>query len=122
MSFIGMNGVFMPMFLAGLAGVSRGSTTAGELRFAQPHLGLNVAALVRMVPRRLQLIFSSISSGAARRVKRWTATRGSRRPWNGRRLRRRRTATSTCAGHLSWTYDYSVPGHSADFTPQTQEA
>ena len=67
-----------------------------------------------------KFLSSSIFSGASSTAKKVEATiRGTRRRSNGRRPRRRRTAIlRTRRTSYRGPYEYSVPGHATDFTPQ----
>ena len=97
-SLVCMNVIFMPMFLMGLAGVSRRLFDGGAAYdFAQPVLQSERRLVVgRMDPGalpdslHLQLLLEHPA-----RARRPTRTRGRPRRSSGRRRRRRRTATSS---------------------------
>ena len=121
-SFICMNVVFMPMFIIGLAGVSRRLYDGGAAYdFAQPVLHWNVVSswgawVLGALPDslHLQLLLEHPEGGEDR-----ATTRGRPRPSSGPRPRRRRTATSSrrrrrIAGPTSTAF----PGAAKDFSPQ----
>ena len=97
-SLICMNVVFMPMFLMGLAGVSRRLFDGGaSYDFAQPVLHLNVVSswgawILGALPASLHLQFL-LEHPEGREDRR--RTRGRPRRSSGRRPRRRRTAISS---------------------------
>src|SRR5882724_42483 len=125
LSFIGMNGVFMSMFWLGLAGVSRRLYDGGaSYAFAQPHLGLNVASSWSawfLGVSQLIFIFNFLWSLRAGKVV-------DRNPWQSTTVEWQAPSPPPHGNFdhapviYRGPYDYSVPGHSADFTPQTQEA
>jgi cytochrome c oxidase subunit 1 len=124
-SLVCMNLIFMPMFIQGLAGVSRRLYDAGtEYAHAQNTLFLNewiswaawILALAQ-IPFIINLIWSL---RAGRKVT-------SDNPWEATTLE---WATPTPPGHGNFVevpevyrgpYEYSVPGAKADFTPQNQK-
>ncbi len=124
-SLIAMNGVFAPMFLQGLAGVSRRLYDGGaQYEHAKPILHTNVlmsASAFILLAFQLPFIFNffySIFKG--RRV-------GSN-VWNSTTLEWAAT-TSPPLAHGNFAvapvvyrgpYEYSVPGHPTDFFPQNE--
>ncbi|MBI5149791.1 MAG: cbb3-type cytochrome c oxidase subunit I [Candidatus Omnitrophica bacterium] len=124
-SLLFMNCIFMPMFVQGLAGVSRRLYDGGQqYAHAQAVLPLNKMATVcafLLALAQLPFIinfFWSIFKGA--KVK-------SDNPWESTTLE---WATPTPPGHGNFTkvptvyrgpYEYSVPGAAKDFSPQNQE-
>ena len=124
-SLIGMNGIFLPMFIQGLAGVNRRLYDGGRSYYA-----VRRASTDRSAGRRGRRCSSAWCSSffivnlvwsLARGRAHGGRIRGRRRRSSGRRRRRRRTTTSrrrrSC---IAGPYDYSVPGAAADFLPQTQ--
>lgn len=124
-SLLLMNCVFMPMFVQGLAGVSRRLYDGGQqYAHAQASLPLNEmssmsAWLLGLV--QLPFIFNLI----------WSIFKGKKvasdNPWDATTLE---WATPTPPGHGNFVkvpkvyrgpYEYSVPGAAKDFTPQNQE-
>jgi len=55
-----------------------------------------------------------------KRGEKWTSIRGTRRRWNGPRLRRRRTEISRPRRQFIAALRYSLPGRENDFTMQTE--
>jgi cytochrome c oxidase subunit 1 len=131
LSMIFMNMIFMPMFFQGLAGMSRrmydgGQTyaAAGDMPGLSPMiLGLNGWIFVAAVCLGLAQIpfivnfFYSMNNG-----KKVTSDN----PWDATTLE---WQTPTPPGHGNFTkpievfrgpYEYSVPGHDTDFTPQNE--
>jgi cytochrome c oxidase subunit 1 len=120
-SFVCMNFIFMPMFVQGLAGVSRRLYDGGEqYAHAQGVLYLNevmsVAAWIMAIFQVFFIVnlFWSIKKGKA----------ASDNPWNATTLE---WATPTPPPHGNFAtipvvyrdpYEYSVPGHAKDYTPQ----
>lgn len=120
-----MNCVFMPMFVQGLAGVSRRLYDGGaQYAFAQTVLPLNkmisVCAWLLAVAQ-LPFIINIL----------WSMFKGKKvtsdNPWEATTLE---WVTPTPPGHGNFVtvpkvyrgpYEYSVPGASKDFTPQNQE-
>jgi cytochrome c oxidase subunit 1 len=122
-SLICMNGIFMPMFLQGLAGVSRRLYDGGEqYAHAQPVLHWNqfmsIAAwclMLAQIPFVINL-FMSIKRGKKVDANPWRATT---LEWAA--------APSPPIAHGNFPevpvvhrgpYEYSVPGHSEDYLPQ----
>jgi uncharacterized membrane protein YgcG len=102
-SLVCMNVIFMPMFIVGLAGVSRrlfdgGATTRSRSRSST---GTSSRRGVRGSSRSSRFPSSSTSSGASGRASRSATTPGRPRRSSGRPPRRRRTATS--ARHRKYT-------------------
>ena len=124
-TIICMNLIFMPMFIQGMAGVSRRLYDAGSLyEFAQPTLHWNVTmSQAAWVMGLIQFIFIwnlfySIKKGE----------KVSDNPWEATTLEWTAT-TSPPLGHGNFevvptvyrdAYEYSVPGSSKDFTPQNE--
>jgi len=131
LSMIFMNLIFMPMFIQGLAGMSRRMYDGGVTYAA-------VGGVVGLSP--FVLYLNKIISHAAWALGLsqipfiinffWSMTRGpkvtSDNPWNATTLE---WQTPTPPGHGNFTkeievfrgpYDYSVPGHATDFTPQNE--
>ena len=126
-SLIFINGVFAPMFLQGLAGVSRRLYDGGaQYAHAKPVLHTNVfmsasAFLLLAVAAAVhhQLLLQHLQR-QARRLEHWDATTlewaaTTSPPLGARQLRRRRRSV------YRGPYEYSVPGHDAtDFFPQNE--
>ena len=126
-SFIFMNGIFWPMLIQGLAGVSRRLSDGGaSYAHAQSVLHWNeimsysawLLALAQ-IPFIINLILT---------LKKKTATDVDTNPWNATTIEWTDT-TSPPMGHGNFEkvpvvhrgpYEYSVPGDKADFTPQTK--
>ena len=120
-----MNCIFMPMFVQGLAGVSRRLYDGGQqYAHAQSTLPLNeMSSICAWLLGLFQLpfIFNLIwSMYKGKKV-------GSDNPWEATTLE---WATPTPPGHGNFVkvpkvyrgpYEYSVPGAAKDFTPQNQE-
>ncbi len=122
-SLLFMNGVFMPMFIQGLAGVSRRLYDGGDqYAHAQSVLGLNkvmsysaYGLLLAQLPFIINF-FLSIKKGKKVDSNPWQATT---LEWVA--------APSPPIAHGNFSeipvvtrgpYEYSVPGHDQDFTPQ----
>ncbi len=120
-----MNCIFMPMFVQGLAGVSRRLYDGGQqYAHAQASLPLNeMSSMSAWILALFQLpfIFNII----------WSIFKGKKvtsdNPWDATTLE---WATPTPPGHGNFVkvpkvyrgpYEYSVPGAKKDFTPQHQE-
>jgi len=120
-----MNCIFMPMFVQGLAGVSRRLYDGGQqYAHAQATLPLNeMSSICAWLLGLFQLpfIFNLI----------WSMLKGKKvasdNPWEATTLE---WATPTPPGHGNFVkvpkvyrgpYEYSVPGAAKDFTPQDQE-
>jgi cytochrome c oxidase subunit I len=126
-SLVSINGIFMPMFIQGLAGVNRRLYDGGmQYAHAQDVLSLNVgmswAAWSLAI---FQLFFIANFFGSLK-----FGRRASENPWHATTLEW--TATSTPPlSHGNFAvppivyrsaYEYSVPGAAADFTPQNERA
>jgi cytochrome c oxidase subunit 1 len=122
-SLVGMNGVFLPMFIQGLAGVNRrlydgGRTYAGGAAIAPLYTGQWWAAVLLGA---VQVVFIVNVI--------WSLRRGERtqeNPWHATTLE---WTTASPPPHGNFTtpphvhrgpYDYSLPGAIADFVPQSQ--
>ncbi len=134
-SLIFMNLIFQPMFAQGMAGMLRRMADGGANYSAGARAGRHRRAARRpswtctrgFSGRRWRWAWrrfrsSSICSGASSTAKRSSSTIRGRPPrWNGRRPRRRRTAISPSRPQVyRGPYEYSVPGHATDFTPQNE--
>jgi cytochrome c oxidase subunit I len=125
MSFIGMNGVFMPMFWLGLAGVSRRLYDGGaSYAYAQHVLWLNSVSSwsawflgLGQIPFFLNF-FWSLRGGE----------QVDRNPWHATTVEWQAPSPPPHGNFdhapviYRGPYDYSLPGHAEDFVPQTQEA
>ena len=126
-SFLFMNGIFWPMLIQGLAGVSRRLADGGEsYAHAQGTLHLNEIMsysawllAVAQIPFIINLIRTLMAKRAAQ---------PDPNPWSSTTVELTDT-TSPPMGHGNFEkapvvhrgpYEYSVPGESTDFTPQTQ--
>jgi cytochrome c oxidase subunit 1 len=124
-SLIGMNGVFMPMFWLGLAGVSRRLYDGGA-SYAHAHdvLWLNTLSSysawflgLAQIPFIINF-FWSLRSGEA----------VDRNPWHSTTVEWQAPSPPPHGNFdhapviYRGPYDYSAPGHAEDFVPQTQEA
>ncbi|MBN4080831.1 cbb3-type cytochrome c oxidase subunit I [Caldithrix abyssi] len=125
-SFIFMNGVFMPMFVQGLAGVSRRLWDGGEIyAHAADVLYLNEVMSVSAWLLGLSQIFfiaNMIISLLGKKT-------GETNPWGATTIDWTDT-TSPPLGHGNFEtvptvyrgpYEYSVPGADKDFTPQSEK-
>jgi cytochrome c oxidase subunit 1 len=122
-SLIFMNVIFMPMFVQGLAGVSRRLYDGGQIyAHAGPVLGLNKmmsfgawGLAIAQIPFIINF-FMSVRTGEKASDNPWDATTlewvAPSPPPHGNFV----TAPVVYRG----AYDYSVPGESKDFTPQNQ--
>lgn len=124
-SFVTLNGVFMPMFIQGLGGVSRRLFDGGEAyAHAEPYLWLNkVMTHSAFLLGAFQVFFiinffMSIFIGRKVDANPWKATT---LEWTD--------APSPPVGHGNFEHtpvvyrgptEYSVPGHDKDFTPQSE--
>jgi cytochrome c oxidase subunit 1 len=122
-SLVGMNGVFMPMFIQGLAGVNRRLYDGGRsYTYAAGAMELYsgqwwAAVLLGAV----QVVFVVNLA--------WSVVRGRRttdNPWDATTLEWTTSSppppenfAATPSVHRG-AYDYSVPGAAADFLPQSQ--
>jgi cytochrome c oxidase subunit I len=124
-SFIGMNGVFLPMFWLGLAGVSRRLYDGGA-SYAHAHdvLWLNTLSSWSawfLAVAQLPFIFNFF----------WSLRKGEaadRNPWHATTVEWQAPSPPPHGNFdhppviYRGPYDYSAPGHAQDFVPQTQEA
>jgi cytochrome c oxidase subunit 1 len=124
-SFIFMNGIFMPMFIQGLAGVSRRLYDGGQLyAHAQDVLQWNefmsISAFCLAAAQIPFIINVFISLFNGEKV--------DRNPWDATTLEW--SAPSPPLPHVNFEgsvevyrepYEYSVPGAKKDFTPQTEK-
>ena len=126
-SFIFMNGIFWPMLIQGLAGVSRRLADGGasyahaqEVLFWNEIMSYSAWLLaVAQIPFIINVIRTMMAKRAAE---------PDPNPWNATTVEWTDT-TSPPMGHGNFEkapviyrgpYEYSVPGESSDFTPQTQ--
>jgi len=124
-SLIFMNGVFMPMFIQGLAGLSRrmydgGTQYAHASDILQWNEFMTISAFclgAAQIPFILN-IFITLSGKVT----------GERNPWNSTTIEW--SAPSPPLPHVNFDedvkvyhdpYEYSVPGHEEDFCPQTKK-
>jgi cytochrome c oxidase subunit 1 len=125
LTFICMNGVFMPMFWLGLAGVSRRLYDGGESYAHAQHVlwlnGLTSWSAWIMGAAQLLFIFNFF----------WSMRRGEacdRNPWKSTTLEWEAPSPPPHGNFVKdlvvyrGPYDYSPRGHSSDFRPQAQEA
>jgi cytochrome c oxidase subunit 1 len=122
-SLIGMNGIFMPMFIQGLAGVNRrlydgGRSYASGSAFDASYSGQWWSAVLLGA---VQLIFIVNFVWSL-----WKGRRVDGNPWRATTLEWTTTSpppvhnfAATPTIHRG-AYDYSVPGAPADFVPQSQ--
>jgi cytochrome c oxidase subunit 1 len=127
LSFIFMNGIFWPMLIQGLAGVSRrladgGASYAHAQEFLHWNVVMSYSAWLLAIAQ-IPFIYNLIKT--------LLADKGSDpdpNPWNATTVEWTDT-TSPPLGHGNFEktpvvhrgpYEYSVPGESTDFTPQTQ--
>ncbi|MDE0587473.1 MAG: cbb3-type cytochrome c oxidase subunit I [Candidatus Marinimicrobia bacterium] len=125
-SFIFMNGVFMPMFVQGLAGVSRRLWDGGEIyAHAADVLYLNEVMSISAWLLGLAQIFFIVNMIISLRGKKT----GETNPWGATTIDWTDT-TSPPLGHGNFEtvptvyrgpYEYSVPGADKDFTPQSEK-
>lgn len=125
-SFIFMNGVFMPMFVQGLAGVSRRLWDGGEIyAHAADVLYLNEVMSISAWLLGLAQIFFIVNMIISLRGKKTDETN----PWGATTIDWTDT-TSPPLGHGNFEtvptvyrgpYEYSVPGADKDFTPQSEK-
>jgi cytochrome c oxidase subunit 1 len=124
-TFIGMNGVFMPMFWVGLAGVSRRLYDGGaSYAHAQHVLWLNgVSSWAAWFMGVAQLIFIVNFFWSMR-----NGEKTDRNPWHSTTLEWEAPSPPPHGNFLQeltvyrGPYDYSPRGYSSDFRPQAQEA
>ena len=127
LSFIFMNGIFWPMLIQGMAGVSRrladgGASYAHAQEFLHWNVVMSYSAWLLAIAQ-IPFIYNLIKT--------LLADKGSDpdpNPWNATTVEWTDT-TSPPLGHGNFEktpivhrgpYEYSVPGESTDFTPQTQ--
>jgi len=125
-SFVAINCIFFPMFAQGLAGVSRRLYDGGEQYAHAKHMALatnpfmSVAAFTLLVFQ-LPFIFNFFKS------MKW-GERVDSNPWGATTLEWA-AASSPPLGHGNFEvvptvyrgpYEYSVPGHATDFSPQNE--
>ena len=125
-SFIFMNGIFMPMFVQGLAGVSRRLWDGGEIyAHAADVLYLNEVMSVSAWLLGLAQIFFIVNIIISLMGKKT----GETNPWGATTIEWTDT-TSPPLGHGNFEtvptvyrgpYEYSVPGADKDFTPQSEK-
>jgi cytochrome c oxidase subunit 1 len=124
-SFVCMNFIFMPMMIQGLAGVSRRLYDGGATyAHAQPVLYLNeVMSIAAWIMGAVQIFFIVNVIGSMFFGKKVTSDN----PWDATTLE---WDTPTPPPHGNFTkhievyrgpYEYSVPGSTVDFTPQSQK-
>ena len=122
-SLIGMNGIFLPMFIQGLAGMNRRLYDGGRsYEFLRGFDGsLTGQAMSALVLAAVQLVFIVNVF--------WSLGRGravADNPWGATTLEWTTTSPPPHGNfHVTPTvyrgaYDYSLPGSTADFAPQTQ--
>lgn len=124
-TIICMNFIFMPMFIQGLAGVSRRLYDGGQLyQFAQPVLKWNeVMSIAAWVMGLVQIVFIVNLFMSIRKGK-----KVSENPWEATTLEWSATSSPPLAhGNFETAprvyrgpYEYSVPGNSRDFAPQNE--
>lgn len=119
LSFIFINGVFMPMFIQGIAGVSRRLHTPTMYAHAQAVQGLNVFMSVSAWLLGLAQLLFILNFFISLKGK-----KAPENPWSGTTLE---WATPTPPPHGNFTtepvvyrgpYEYSVPGRTEDYLPQ----
>ncbi len=121
-SFIAINVIFMPMFIQGLAGISRRLYDGGQqYAHAQEYLGLNslmsygaFALLIAQIPFMINF-FISIKGGKKVDANPWGATT---LEWLSPSPPVRHGNFVTQPVAYRGPYEYSVPGDASDFTPQ----
>ncbi len=124
-SFVCMNGIFMPMFLQGMAGVGRRWYDGGQTyEFAQGVIHSNVgismsawALALFQIPFIINF-FWSIRHGKKVSDNPWEATTIE---WAAPSPPPHGNFVETPEAYRG-PYEYSVPGHPKDFTPQSQTA
>ena len=127
-SFIFMNGIFWPMLIQGLGGVSRRLADGGaSYAHAQEFLHLNVVMSYSawlLAVAQIPFIYNLIKTLLEKR-----SASPDPNPWNATTIEWTDT-TSPPLGHGNFEkipvvyrgpYEYSVPGEKSDFTPQTQK-
>ena len=127
LSFIFMNGIFWPMLIQGLAGVSRrladgGASYAHAQEFLHWNVVMSYSAWLLAIAQ-IPFIYNLIKTLLADKD-----SNPDPNPWNATTVEWTDT-TSPPLGHGNFEkapvvhrgpYEYSVPGESTDFTPQTQ--
>ena len=127
LSFIFMNGIFWPMLIQGLGGVSRrladgGASYAHAQEFLHWNVIMSYSAWLLAVAQ-IPFIYNFINTLLQRK-----SEKPDPNPWNATTIEWTDT-TSPPLGHGNFEkipvvyrgpYEYSVPGDSEDFTPQTQ--
>ena len=122
-----MNGIFFPMFIQGMAGVSRRLADGGtSYAHAQEVLYFNEVMSYSawlLALAQIPFIYNLISTMRKKRN-----TNPDPNPWRATTIEWTDT-TSPHLGHGNFEkapvvyrgpYEYSVPGETSDFTPQTQ--
>ncbi len=124
LSIVFMNGIFMPMFIQGMAGVSRrwydgGSSydIAQGVLYLNPIMSISAWLLaLSQIPFLINLFWSI-----------WGGKKASDNPWDATTLEWTATPTPPPHGNFKTPpvvyhnpYDYSMPGAKKDFTPQNQ--
>ena len=128
-SFVCMNGIFMPMFLQGLTGLSRRMANGGyDYAHAKDVLYLNeIMSISAFALFAFQLFFIFNFFWTIFRKK--YETESDTNPWKATTIEWTET-TSPPLGHGNFEvipkvyrgpYEYSVEGHSKDYYPQTEE-
>jgi cytochrome c oxidase subunit 1 len=122
-TLLAMTGVFVPMFTLGLRGVNRRLYDAG-LQYAHAHdtLGIQqhmtlaaLALALFQIPFVVNLAWSS-----------WRGARSAENPWQATTLEwdagspTRHGSVRPMPLVYRGPYDYSLPGHARDFTPQSE--
>ena len=125
-SLLFMNGVFMPMFIQGLAGVSRRLADGGQTyAHAADVIYLNEVMSYSAWLLGLAQIFFIINMV----ISLFGKKTGEKNPWDATTLEWTDT-TSPPLGHVNFEivpkvyrgpYEYSVPGEKEDFTPQSKK-
>jgi cytochrome c oxidase subunit 1 len=122
-SLVGMNAIFLPMFLQGLAGINRrlydGGRTYGAFLGFEGTFHWQAWAAVFLGAVQLLFIVNLLSSlrrGATAGDNPWEATT---LEWSTASPPPHDNFGTTPTVHRG-PYDYSLPGAAADFTPQTQ--
>jgi len=114
-SLVAMNAIFMPMFVQGLAGVNRRLWDGGaQYAHAQGVLSLNVHMSVAAFALAFFQIFFIVNLFMSLKYGRVADAN----PWQSTTLEWSAGPTRVYRD----PYDYSVPGASADFSPQNQRA
>ena len=125
-SFIFINGIFMPMFIQGLAGMNRRLYDGGA-QYAHVQDVLHWNAFMSWSAWGLGLFQLFFIVNFFMSLK--TGKRAGSNPWDATTIEWAATSSPPLAhGNFDKTptvyrgpYDYSLPGAKADFTPQTQE-